>query len=253
MRERTAVRGLISLLILGAAMGAKPSEKEGPPGQEYLLTIQGENTITFVPLPQGRLDPLKIDYEAEISYFVDTRTAEDEKAGDTAKKKKPATRKSNSNVGKSKKKSAEPTVTATSALDVLIHSAHSRFRQNGTVMLESKISRASFQGRLLPDAPVVGVTANNAPPQLQAILRTFDAPIAVILLDDEMNVVNRKVRENVPLHAVAETLLSLHTPVPRGSRRGTLPRNSRWDTGRPPKGRCTSKRSRKAWKRPADW
>ena len=232
------MRGLISILMLGAAMGAKPSEKEGPPGQEYLLTIQGENTITFVPLPQGRLDPLKIDYEAEISYFVDTRTAEDEKAGDTAKKKKPATRKSNSNVGKSR---AEPTVTATSALDVLIHSANSRFRQNGTVMLESKISRASFQGRLLPDAPVVGVTANNAPPQLQAILRTFDAPIAVILLDDEMNVVNRKVRENVPLHAVAETLLSLHTPVPRGRVRGTLPRNSRWDTGRPPKGRCTSK------------
>jgi hypothetical protein len=209
MRDQTAAFWLIVFL----AVVAKPSEAGLPPGAPYLLTITGDNTITFVP--QAQLNPNKIDYEAKVEYLIDIRTAADEAA---AKKEGAGTKKKTARKARKKdneSNGAAVTTSATSAVDVSLHSTQMRFRQNGQVTVESRLSRLSFQGRLLPEAPILRVTSNDAPPRLQEILRTFDTPIATILLDDEMNAVARKVRENGPFHAMAETLLSIHTPVPR--------------------------------------
>jgi hypothetical protein len=82
-------------------------------------------------------------------------------------------------------------------------------------VVESRMTRSRFQGRLQPDAPVVKVWANEAPPRLQDILKTFDTTAATILIDEDSKVIDRKVRSTGPFHAVTETLLSIHTPIPR--------------------------------------
>ena len=50
---------------------------------------------------------------------------------------------------------------------------------------------------------------------MQELLRTFDRTAVSVLLDDRSNVLARRVRSEGPLHAVIETLLSIHTPIPR--------------------------------------
>ena len=55
---------------------------------------------------------------------------------------------------------------------------------------------------------------NEVPPALHEVLKTFDTTVASILLDDRSNVLARTVRPQRPLHAVIETLLSIHTPIP---------------------------------------
>ena len=76
------------------------------------------------------------------------------------------------------------------------------------------MTRAGFQGRLMPDAPVLSVEYRNAPPPLQDLLKRFDVTAASVLLDDRARVLSRQVRLQGPLHAITETLLSIHTPIP---------------------------------------
>jgi hypothetical protein len=82
-------------------------------------------------------------------------------------------------------------------------------------VVQSRVSRARFQGRFLPEAPILSVSYNQAPPLLQEVLKTFDATAASIVLDDRANVLARRVRGEGPLHAIIETLLSIHTPIPK--------------------------------------
>ena len=42
------------------AAGARPGQGTRLPARQYLLTIEGENTVTFVP--QAGLNPSRIDY-----------------------------------------------------------------------------------------------------------------------------------------------------------------------------------------------
>ena len=47
------------------------------------------------------------------------------------------------------------------------------------------------------------------------MLKSFDTTAATMLLDEDSKVVSRKFRTDVPFHAIIETLLSIHTPIPR--------------------------------------
>jgi hypothetical protein len=214
MRTRTAALYLLIPATGILAAGPKPEAGSLPPGRQYRLTIEGDNTVTF--LPQVGLDPLRIDYLARVEYLVNTRSriGESEAKGEGALKKK-AGRKVAGAVNKGKKKDGGNVASkAASAVDVAIHASEMTFRQAGQVMVESRISRVRFQGRIRPDAPIVNVSYRDAPPLLQELLRTFDTTAASVLLDDRSHVLARRIRSEGPLHAVIETLLSIHTPIP---------------------------------------
>lgn len=49
---------------------------------------------------------------------------------------------------------------------------------------------------------------------LQDVLETFDTTAASVLLDDRSPVLPRRIRSEGPLHAIIETLLSIHTRIP---------------------------------------
>jgi hypothetical protein len=71
MRSRVFAFGLIAIVSIIAAAGARLIAGPIPPGRQHRLTIEGENTVTFVP--QAGLPPLQIDYKATIEYIVNTR------------------------------------------------------------------------------------------------------------------------------------------------------------------------------------
>ncbi len=209
------------------ASGAKPGGNASalPPGRQYRLTIEGNNTVTFVP--EVGLDPKTVDYKAQVEYIVNTRTAAEEaaraEAAGTAKKK-PVRKPSAAAKARRKEKEAEnadagaaanPTPQVTAAVDLAVHASETRFRQGGQIILESRMSRSRFQGRLQPDAPVTTISASEAPPRLQEMLKRFDVTVASMLLDADSKVVGRKIRPDAPMPGVIETILSIHTPIPR--------------------------------------
>ena len=114
-----------------------------------------------------------------------------------------------------RKRGSKAAPKAASAIDITLHSTEMRLRQNDQVVVESRISRSRFQGRLRPDAPVLSVSYKEAPPALELLLKKFDTPAASVLLDDRSRAVRRVVRFDGPLHAIVETLLSIHTPIPK--------------------------------------
>ncbi|MFO0951743.1 MAG: hypothetical protein U0835_11460 [Isosphaeraceae bacterium] len=197
----TALALLVSAPLLGG-----PIRAAVPPGQPHVLTVDGQSTVTFVP--QAGIPPVRVDYQAKVEYVVHLRTGPDELT-----KADVAARRTPNRKGASKAKAEAPKVAA--ALDLAVHSSESHFNQNGQPVVESKLSRGRFQGRIQPDAPIVDVSAAQAPPRLQQVLRIFDATSAVILLDEESRVIERKFRNESPLRALVETLLSIQTPVPR--------------------------------------
>jgi hypothetical protein len=193
--------------MAGSGLGAMP------PGRPYVLTIKGENTLTFVP--GTGMAPLPIDYKASIEYLVNTRDIQ-------PTSKKEATSRKKSRRGSPRAADREPDDApeverprAAGAVDLAVHSAELALRHNGRMVTQTRVSRARFQGRFLPDAPVLSVTYYQAPPPLQALLERFDTTSASILIDDRANVVERRVRLEGPLSAIVETLLSIHTPIPK--------------------------------------
>jgi hypothetical protein len=207
MRPRLRSERLGLILVLASTLAARPGASTVPAGRQYLLTIGGENTITSV---RGTsLPPLNVDYKARVEYIVNTRTGEEvEKAVASAKKK---------GVRKTKARGAEEDETPkiAGAVDLSVHSAEITFRQNERMVMESRSSRARFQGRLLPGGPMLNVSYNDAPPALKEHLKRMDTPVASILLDENAKVVARRVLPDGPLHAITETLLSIHTPIPK--------------------------------------
>jgi hypothetical protein len=201
---RSSVRLLIAALTIAVSAGAVP------PGRQHVLKIEGENTVSYIP--RLNLPPVKIEYEANVEYVVDTRIGDDElkpPAGSKSTKKTPATVKVPGKGGKS------APVKVDGRVDLSLHSATFHFLQNGQEVTGAKLSRSRFVGRLLPEAPAVDVSASSAPPRLSEILKTFDATAATLLLDADSRVVSRTLRNDLPLHALVETLLSIHTPIPR--------------------------------------
>ncbi len=195
------------------ALGDEP-EKSGPAhARQHVLTIEGDNNIAF--LPAAGLNPYKVEYRARIEYLVKMRTGQDlETDTTTANKKKTRTKAARTAKNARKKDADEPAPTVASSVDIALHAAEMNFLQNGQTVVQSRISRARFQGRFMPDAPVLSVTYREAPPALQDLLKRFDVTAASILLDDRARVLRRQIRLQGPLHAVTETILSIHTPIP---------------------------------------
>ncbi len=208
---------MLWLLILPAPLTVFGSEQEKTPPakpRQHLLTIEGENNVTFVPA--AGLNPATVEYRARIEYLVKTRSGQEIEAEAKSTSKKKTRSKPARTAKKTKKADAddEPSPTVASTVDIAIHSAEMDFLQNGQTVVQSRITRAGFQGRLMPDAPVLSVDYRNAPPPLQDLLKRFDVTAASVLLDDRARVLQRQVRLQGPLHAITETLLSIHTPIP---------------------------------------
>lgn len=207
-RACVALPSLLLLLVFTSLARAAD-----PPGKPYVLGIEGDSTVTFVP--QANLPPVTIDYKAEVAYFVNTRTGEEAqaKAESVAQRR---TAKKGSAKTKARAKAVEtPEEKVESTVELAIHGSETVFRQNGQAVLESRISRRGFEGRLRPDAPALSVSAAEAPPQLQDVLRAFDTTSAYLIIGEGSRVLGRKVRTDTPFHAVTETLLSIHTPIPK--------------------------------------
>jgi hypothetical protein len=219
----SAPRGvMVGLIIATLTAGAWAMAGPIPPGRQHRLSIEGENTVTF--LPRVGLDPIKFDYKLKVEYIVDTRYGKETKppADEEAKppveevaSKKAAAKKST----RAKGRQAEtPASKVTGAIDLSLHSFERNYVQNGRAILETRASRSRFQGRVQPDAPAFDVTARDAPPALQEmILKHFDVVAASMLLNDDLKVVDRKYRFEGPQRAMVETLLSIHTPIPKGA------------------------------------
>lgn len=213
MQSRPALLQFLMIVVVAIAAAARPADRRRPVGRPHVLTIQGENTVTF--MSQAGLNPYRIEYDARIEYLVNTRKSGD--AGDVAESdgKDSADQKTTRAPGKSaKKRGSKAALQVARAVDVALHSTEMTLKQNDQVVLESRISRARFQGRLQPGAPVLSVSYREAPPALELLLKKFDTPAASVLLDDRARVVRRVVRLEGPLHAIVETLLSIHTPIP---------------------------------------
>jgi hypothetical protein len=205
------------LLLLSAPLTVFGSEQEkAAPSKprQHLLTIEGENNVTFVPA--AGLNPAKVEYRARIEYFVKTRSGQEVEADSRSASKKKTRSKPARTAKRIKKSDAddEPPPTVASAVDIAIHAAEMDFLQNGQTVVQSRITRAGFQGRLMPDAPVLSVDYRSAPPLLRDLLKRFDVTAASVLLDDRARVLQRQVRLQGALHAITETLLSVHTPIP---------------------------------------
>jgi hypothetical protein len=125
--------------------------------------------------------------------------------------------KSKGSSARSKAKKAEnPASKATGAVDFSLHSSQISIRQGGQPILETKVTRSRFQGRLQPDSPIMSVTANDAPPMLQDILKRFDIIAASMSIDDDYKVINRRFRFEGSQRPVTETIVSIHAPIPKG-------------------------------------
>ncbi len=206
-RRYYAAMGLALTTIL--MIGAKPGGSAVPPGRQHVLTIGGENAITF--LPQVNVPPFTVDYKARVEYVVNTRDAEELEASKAAAKKKASSKPK----GKKPKEAEEAQPKVAGQVDISVHSSELRFRQNGQMVMESRSSRGRFQGKFRPDGPMLNVTFNDAPAGLKEHLKRIDTPIASILIDENSKVIDRRVLPEGPLHAITETLLSIHTPIPK--------------------------------------
>lgn len=208
MAVRTPAWWVIILASVLAMALARPGRAAVPPGRQHVLTIEGENTVTFAP--RAGLAGAKVDYKARIEYIVNTRT------GDAAISTKKSGRKSSTSTARSRKKDGgEAPGKVSSAVDIIIHSTEMKFHHNDQTIIDSHMSRSRLQGQINANTPIIDVSMKNAPPRLQEVLKTFDTTAATMLLDEDARVVSRKFRTDVPFHAVIETLLSIHTPIPR--------------------------------------
>jgi hypothetical protein len=219
MRSRIGLLALACTSTASVMAGAWAFAAAIPPGRQHRLTIEGENNLTF--LPQLGLPPLKVDYKAKVEYIIDTRLGKGPKAASTepsseeVAEKKPVAKAGGSSSRAKAKKGENPASKVSGAVDLSLHSTEMNFRQNGLSVVEARMSRARFQGRLLPDAPVLNVSMNEAPPRLQEILKSYDSIAASLLVNDDDRVVNRRYRVEGPHRAIIETILSIHAPIPR--------------------------------------
>ena len=214
MRRRLWLLGLACSATVSAMAGAWALAAAIPPGRQHRLTIEGENNLTF--LPQSGLPPLKVDYKAKVEYIIDTRLGKEPKAAaaEEVAEKKPAA-KNNGSSSRKARKAENPASKVSGAVDLSLHSSEMNFRQDGRSVLETRMSRARFQGRIQPDSPVLNVSMNEAPPWLQEILKSFDSIAASLLVNDDDRVVNRRYRVEGRQRAIVETILSIHAPIPR--------------------------------------
>jgi hypothetical protein len=216
-RRRWAAIAVLTLLTASMALAAPPPVL--PPGRQHRLAIEGQNTVTFNP--RVGLPPSKFEYRLKGEYIVDARYGKESKPKaetdddpeDVAPKQAASKKAAKSKV---RKAAESPASKISGAIDLSLHAFERSYRQDGRLVMETRASRARFQGRVQPDAPVFDVSLKDAPPPLQEILKHFDVIAASLMLDDDLKVVDRRYRFDGPQRAIIETLLSIHTPIPRG-------------------------------------
>jgi hypothetical protein len=245
MRLRIVLLGLLATMA-GAWAFAAPL----PPGRQHRLSLEGENTVTF--LARSGLPPVKLDYKLKVEYIVDTRYGKEskpssEKDDEPEPEEVPAKKAVIKKSTRAKTKVAEtPASKVTGAIDLSLHSFERNFRQNGQSILETRASRSRFQGRLQPEAPVFNVSSKDAPLPMQEILKHFDVVAASLLLNDDLKVVDRKYRFDGPQRAIIETLLSIHTPIPKGLDSWESPTQLAMGHGQTAKGRLRFEKEKTA-------
>lgn len=214
MRRRfKAMRSMLAGVAIVAAwtVGAPGAL---PPGRPYVFTMKGDSTVTFEP--QTGLAPLPIDYKAGVEYLVNVRNLNAE-AKSTPAKKRPRRRRPARPANQQEKSDpeAEGRPKTAGLVEFALHSAEISLRHRGQMVVETRIRRSRFQGRLLPEAPILTVSYNESPPRLRSLLDRFDTAAAALAIDDQGRVINRQTRFEGPLHPIVETLMSIHTPIPR--------------------------------------
>ena len=254
MHNRRMTLWLLVLSAPSTLLGSEQDKAAPVKPRQHLLTIEGENNVTFVPA--AGLNPAKVEYRARIEYLVKTRSGQEIEADAKAASKKKTRSKPARTAKKSKKAGAddEPPPTVASAVDIAIHAAEMDFLQNGQTVVQSRITRAGFQGRFMPDAPVLSVEYRNAPPPLQDLLKRFDVTAASVLLDDRargpaaVRSASRARCTRSPRRCCRFTRRFPPTPPS-----GKPPPSSRWATIKPPRACSVSKRSSQAARCPAAW
>ena len=156
------------------ALGPEPDKTAPVPARQHLLTIEGENDITFAPA--AGLNSSKLEYRARIEYVVKTRTGDELEgdAGTTSKKKTKSKATRTARKAKKAEVDDEPPPTVASAVDIAIHAAEMDFLQNGQTVVQSRISRSRFQGRFSPDAglePRLSGSTPSAPGSAETLRR----------------------------------------------------------------------------------
>jgi hypothetical protein len=155
---RSAMTWLFLVAAPMAAFGSEPGAGTPVKPRQHLLTIEGENHVTFVPA--AGLDPRKVEYRARIEYLVKTRTGKEVEADTSSTASKKKTRSKGTRAAKKLKKADlddEPAPNVASAVDLAVHAAEMDFLQNGETVVQSRITRARFEGRFMPEAPVLSV------------------------------------------------------------------------------------------------
>ena len=164
------------LFILAAPVAAgEPKADPAAPvkARQHVLSIAGDNNITF--RAEAGLDPAKVEYRGGGLNISSRRRNGQEVEADAASASQETRSKASRTAKKIKKASAddEPAPKVASAVDIAIHAAEMDFLQNGQTVVQSRISRAKFQGRFMPDAPVLSVSFREAPPPLQDLFETI--------------------------------------------------------------------------------
>ena len=255
MRIRAGLLRMVCSASVTALAGAWVFAAAIPPGRQHRLTIEGTSTVTF--LPQAGLPPLNFDYKARVEYIIDTRLGKEPSPStltsteEVVEKKAPV--KSGGSSARARAKKAEnPAMKVSGAVDLSLHSTEMNFRQDGRSVLETRMSRSRFQGRLQPDAPVLNVSSNEAPPRLQEILKNYDAIAASLLVNDDFKVVNRRYRVEGPQRAVIETILSIHAPIPKDADSWEAPTQLAMGHGQTAKGILRFEKDKKVASSPKD-
>jgi hypothetical protein len=228
----------VAVLVLSLPHFAWGADKPGStrlPGEAYQITIDGTNTVTFVP--QARVEPVQIEFQSRIEYLVNHRMIETTAIANSknASKKAPVTRKTR---GKGATVAAS-TAKAVSAIDFLLHTTQSKFTQAGKVVTETQVRRDRFRGRIQPDGPFYDVIPSDAPARLKEILAGYDVVAASVSLDEDDKQIDRKFRNDLPSRAILETLISIHTPIPRNLKTWEVPTQLAMGQGQTAKGNLT--------------
>ena len=139
---------MVWLFFLAApivAFGSEPEKTAPASARQHVLTIEGENDITFAPA--AGLNPSKVEYRARIEYLVKTRTGQELEAdaGTTSKKKtrSKATRTAQERPRRPNQRTTSPAASPSRPrVDIAIHAAEMDFLQNGQTVVQSRISPA---------------------------------------------------------------------------------------------------------------
>ena len=222
----------------GAARRHRIRAGEGAPvkPRQHVLTIEGENNVTFAPA--AGLNPYKVEYRARIEYLVKTRTGQeleadskhDQQEEDPEQGRRGRRRRSRRQTPTTSRRPPSPPRLISRSMPPRWTSCRTARR-----WCSRRISRARFQGRFMPDAPVLSVAYREAPPMLQDLLKRFDVTAASVLLDDRARVLSDRFGSRARCTRSPRRSCRFTRRFPPTPPSGKPPLSSRWATIKPPR------------------